>query len=79
MMKSFCLTHYITCIVPLGHSERAMLYHELEDGLYSVTSYFFAKVRRHLVINHQLVVKQHHLVVRHHHLVVRHRQLVAKP
>ncbi|TWW78333.1 ATP-binding cassette sub-family G member 8 [Takifugu flavidus] len=27
-----------------GHSERAMLYHELEDGMYSVTSYFFAKV-----------------------------------
>lgn len=24
--------------------ERAMLYHELEDGMYSVTSYFFAKV-----------------------------------
>lgn len=28
-----------------GHSERAMLYHELEDGMYSITSYFFAKVR----------------------------------
>lgn len=27
-----------------GHTERAMLYHELEDGMYSVTSYFFAKV-----------------------------------
>lgn len=27
-----------------GHSERAMLYHELEDGMYSITSYFFAKV-----------------------------------
>lgn len=29
-----------------GHSERAMLYHELEDGMYSVTSYFFAKVSK---------------------------------
>lgn len=29
---------------PAGHTERAMLYHELEDGMYSVTSYFFAKV-----------------------------------
>lgn len=28
-----------------GHTERAMLYHELEDGMYTVTSYFFAKVR----------------------------------
>ncbi|XP_072121064.1 ATP-binding cassette sub-family G member 8 [Mobula birostris] len=26
------------------HSERAMLYHELEDGMYSITSYFFAKL-----------------------------------
>lgn len=25
-----------------------MLYHELEDGMYSVTSYFFAKVTNHL-------------------------------
>ncbi len=23
-----------------------MLYHELEDGMYSVTSYFFAKVNK---------------------------------
>lgn len=29
-----------------GHSERAMLYNELEDGMYSVTSYFFAKVHK---------------------------------
>lgn len=28
-----------------GHTERAMLYHELQDGMYSVTSYFFAKVK----------------------------------
>lgn len=28
----------------LGHSERAMLYYELEDGLYTVGPYFFAKV-----------------------------------
>ncbi|XP_004582826.2 ATP-binding cassette sub-family G member 8 [Ochotona princeps] len=26
------------------HSERAMLYHELEDGLYTVTPYFLAKI-----------------------------------
>ncbi|XP_055495990.1 ATP-binding cassette sub-family G member 8 [Leucoraja erinacea] len=31
-------------VIAKCHSERAMLYHELEDGLYSVTSYFFAKV-----------------------------------
>lgn len=31
-------------VVAKCHSERAMLFHELEDGLYSVTSYFFAKV-----------------------------------
>ncbi|XP_053565328.1 ATP-binding cassette sub-family G member 8 [Bombina bombina] len=31
-------------VVAKCHSERAMLYHELQDGLYSVTSYFFAKV-----------------------------------
>ncbi|KAM4770874.1 ATP-binding cassette sub-family G member 8 [Rhinophrynus dorsalis] len=31
-------------VVAKCHSERAMLYHELEDGLYSVTPYFFAKV-----------------------------------
>lgn len=32
------------CLFCAGHTERAMLYHELEDGMYSVTSYFFAKV-----------------------------------
>ncbi|XP_069464561.1 ATP-binding cassette sub-family G member 8 [Ambystoma mexicanum] len=31
-------------VVAKCHSERAMLYHELEDGIYSVTPYFFAKV-----------------------------------
>ncbi|XP_075451886.1 ATP-binding cassette sub-family G member 8 isoform X2 [Ascaphus truei] len=31
-------------VVAKCHSERAMLYHELEDGMYSVTPYFFAKV-----------------------------------
>jgi len=31
-------------LFPAGHTERAMLYHELKDGMYSVTSYFFAKV-----------------------------------
>ena len=28
----------------LGHSERALLYYELEDGLYTAGPYFFAKV-----------------------------------
>lgn len=28
----------------LGHSERAMLYYELEDGLYTAGPYFFTKV-----------------------------------
>lgn len=28
----------------LGHSERALLYYELEDGLYTAEPYFFAKV-----------------------------------
>ncbi|XP_040207471.1 ATP-binding cassette sub-family G member 8 [Rana temporaria] len=31
-------------VVAKCHSERAMLYHELEDGLFSTTPYFFAKV-----------------------------------
>lgn len=31
-------------VIAKCHMERAMLYHELEDGMYSVTSYFFAKV-----------------------------------
>ncbi|XP_066450943.1 ATP-binding cassette sub-family G member 8 [Eleutherodactylus coqui] len=31
-------------VVAKCHSERAMLFHELEDGLYSITPYFFAKV-----------------------------------
>ncbi|XP_076831244.1 ATP-binding cassette sub-family G member 8 [Brachyhypopomus gauderio] len=31
-------------VIAKCHSERAMLYHELEDGLYSVTPYFFAKI-----------------------------------
>ncbi|XP_069787161.1 ATP-binding cassette sub-family G member 8 isoform X4 [Narcine bancroftii] len=31
-------------VIAKCHSERAMLYHELEDGMYSVTSYFFAKL-----------------------------------
>ncbi|XP_075057072.1 ATP-binding cassette sub-family G member 8 [Mixophyes fleayi] len=31
-------------VVAKCHSERAMLFHELQDGLYSVTPYFFAKV-----------------------------------
>ncbi|XP_056147568.1 ATP-binding cassette sub-family G member 8 [Lampris incognitus] len=31
-------------VIAKCHAERAMLYHELEDGMYSVTSYFFAKV-----------------------------------
>ncbi|XP_053315370.1 ATP-binding cassette sub-family G member 8 [Spea bombifrons] len=31
-------------VVAKCHSERAMLYHDLQDGLYSITPYFFAKV-----------------------------------
>ncbi|XP_062257108.1 ATP-binding cassette sub-family G member 8 isoform X2 [Platichthys flesus] len=31
-------------VIAKCHTERAMLYHELEDGMYSVTSYFFAKI-----------------------------------
>ncbi|XP_072292560.1 ATP-binding cassette sub-family G member 8 [Eucyclogobius newberryi] len=31
-------------VIAKCHTERAMLYHELEDGMYSVSSYFFAKV-----------------------------------
>ncbi|XP_041644858.1 ATP-binding cassette sub-family G member 8 [Cheilinus undulatus] len=31
-------------VIAKCHSERAMLYHELEDGMYSITSYFFAKI-----------------------------------
>uniref|UniRef100_H3B4U4 ATP-binding cassette sub-family G member 8 n=1 Tax=Latimeria chalumnae TaxID=7897 RepID=H3B4U4_LATCH len=31
-------------VIAKCHSERAMLYLELEDGMYSVTSYFFAKI-----------------------------------
>ncbi|KAL0983842.1 hypothetical protein UPYG_G00133460 [Umbra pygmaea] len=31
-------------VIAKCHTERAMLYHELEDGMYNVTSYFFAKV-----------------------------------
>uniref|UniRef100_A0A8C8RL27 ATP-binding cassette sub-family G member 8 n=1 Tax=Pelusios castaneus TaxID=367368 RepID=A0A8C8RL27_9SAUR len=31
-------------VIAKCHSERAMLYHDLEDGMYSVSSYFFAKI-----------------------------------
>uniref|UniRef100_A0A8C9FNT9 ATP-binding cassette sub-family G member 8 n=1 Tax=Pavo cristatus TaxID=9049 RepID=A0A8C9FNT9_PAVCR len=31
-------------VIAKCHSERAMLYHDLENGMYSVTPYFFAKV-----------------------------------
>ncbi|XP_046281009.1 ATP-binding cassette sub-family G member 8 isoform X1 [Marmota monax] len=31
-------------VISKGHSERAMLYHELDDGLYTAGPYFFAKV-----------------------------------
>lgn len=55
-----CLTSLLSCacssvdcnlsadwsLLSAGHTERAMLFHELEDGMYSVTSYFFAKVKR---------------------------------
>lgn len=38
------MCHLANLMFSAGHTERAMLYHELEDGMYSVTSYFFAKV-----------------------------------
>uniref|UniRef100_A0A803XUJ5 ATP-binding cassette sub-family G member 8 n=1 Tax=Meleagris gallopavo TaxID=9103 RepID=A0A803XUJ5_MELGA len=31
-------------VIAKCHSERAMLYHDLENGMYSVTPYFFAKI-----------------------------------
>lgn len=31
-------------VIAKCHSERALIYHELQDGMYSVTAYFFAKV-----------------------------------
>ncbi|NXA46069.1 ABCG8 protein, partial [Nothocercus julius] len=31
-------------VIAKCHSERAMLYHDLEDGMYSVSPYFFAKI-----------------------------------
>uniref|UniRef100_UPI00398E7ECA ATP-binding cassette sub-family G member 8 n=1 Tax=Pristiophorus japonicus TaxID=55135 RepID=UPI00398E7ECA len=31
-------------VIAKCHSERAMLYHELEDGMYSITAYYFAKL-----------------------------------
>lgn len=54
-------------VVFIGHSERAMLYHELEDGMYSVTPYFFAKVRtllhQEFQNDHQEAAKLHALQV----------------
>lgn len=37
-------TTHCVCSYPAGHLERAMLYHDLEGGMYSVSPYFFAKV-----------------------------------
>lgn len=54
-------------VVFTGHSERAMLYHELEDGMYSVTPYFFAKVHtllhRESQSDHKEAAKLHALTV----------------
>ncbi|KAL7877559.1 hypothetical protein SRHO_G00042020 [Serrasalmus rhombeus] len=53
MQDTVALLYMIGAVTPFAvvldviakcHSERAMLYHEMEDGMYSVTSYFFAKV-----------------------------------
>ncbi|KAL7890233.1 hypothetical protein AOLI_G00024910 [Acnodon oligacanthus] len=53
MQDTVALLYMIGALTPFAvvldviakcHSERAMLYHEMEDGMYSVTSYFFAKV-----------------------------------
>lgn len=46
---------------PAGHTERAMLYHELEDGMYSVTSYFFAKVS--CKFHHQVAAVLHNTLL----------------
>lgn len=43
-MKKINLLLQCVCSYPAGHSERAMLYHDLEGGMYSVSPYFFAKV-----------------------------------
>lgn len=43
-MKKINLLLQRVCSYPAGHSERAMLYHDLEGGMYSVSPYFFAKV-----------------------------------
>lgn len=43
-MKKRNLLLQRVCSYPAGHSERAMLYHDLEGGMYSVSPYFFAKV-----------------------------------
>ncbi|XP_036429733.1 ATP-binding cassette sub-family G member 8 [Colossoma macropomum] len=53
MQDTVALLYMIGALTPFAvvldviakcHSERAMLYHELEDRMYSITSYFFAKV-----------------------------------
>ncbi|KAF7662502.1 hypothetical protein LDENG_00234800 [Lucifuga dentata] len=44
MIGAFTPFAVVLDVIAKCHSERAMLYHELEDGLYSVTSYFFAKI-----------------------------------
>lgn len=38
-----------------------MLYHELEDGMYSVTSYFFAKVSH--ILHHQGAAALHNTLL----------------
>lgn len=44
MKKNLINRTQCVCSYPAGHSERAMLYHDLEGGMYSVSPYFFAKV-----------------------------------
>ncbi|NXD07083.1 ABCG8 protein, partial [Nothocercus nigrocapillus] len=43
-------------VIAKCHSERAMLYHDLEDGLYSVSPYFFAKILGELPVHCAFVI-----------------------
>uniref|UniRef100_A0A8C4T279 ATP-binding cassette sub-family G member 8 n=1 Tax=Erpetoichthys calabaricus TaxID=27687 RepID=A0A8C4T279_ERPCA len=44
MMTTLTPFAVVLDVIAKCHSERAMIFHELEDGMYSVTAYFFAKV-----------------------------------
>ncbi|MBN3294206.1 ABCG8 protein, partial [Polypterus senegalus] len=44
MMTALTPFAVVLDVIAKCHSERAMIFHELEDGMYSITAYFFAKV-----------------------------------